>query len=266
MKKNIILLSILFIVFLLSCKTDQDQQAPTIEYLSVSPSFSSDSICGEYRENSVIKIYIGDSLKLGLKFSDNEGLSQYKIDIHDDFDCHDHKAVTLNPWQFLEIIDLIGKEVIVNKIIPIPSSISAGNYHFQVMLLDANGNEAGTTEAYTLKVINPDDSIAPVLNMANPSSTNTSVNRGQAINFSGTVSDNLPLTGGKLELVYFTTSGLKVSAQSIDFDVNTGNNYNFNINYTVPNSLSVGNYIFELRVFDGAGNSSYGPEINVQLN
>jgi hypothetical protein len=102
--------------------------------------------------------------------------------------------------------------------------------------------------------------------MANPSSTSTSVNRGQAINFSGTVSDNLPLTGGKLELVYFTTSGLKVSAQSINFDVNNGNNYNFNINYTVPNSLSVGNYIFELRVFDGAGNSSYGPEINVQLN
>lgn len=266
MKTNIYLLSILLSALLFSCKTEQDRQAPTIEYLSVSPNFGSDSICGEFRENSVIRIYIGDSLKLGLKFSDNQGLSQYKIDIHDDFDCHDHKAVTLNPWQFLEISDLSGKEVILNKSIPIPSNISAGNYHFQIMLLDASGNEAGTTEAYTLKVINPNDSVAPVLSMTNPVTVNIGANRGQAIVFSGTVNDNLPLLGGKLELVYFTPSGLKVSAQKIDFDNNIGSNYNFNINYIVPNSLSVGNYIFELRVFDGAGNSVYGPEINVQLN
>jgi hypothetical protein len=266
MKKNIYLLFILFSVLLFSCKTDQDQEAPNIEYLSVSPNFGSDSICGEFRENSVIRIYIGDSLKLGLKFSDNEGLSQYKIDIHDDFDCHDHKAVTLNPWQFLEISDISGKELVLNKNIPIPSNISAGNYHFQVMLLDASGNEAGTTEAYTLKIINPSDSLPPVLSMTNPGTNNISANRGQSINFSGIVSDNLPLTGGKIELVYFTPSGLKVSAQKIDFDANTGSNYNFNINYLVPNSLPVGNYIFEIRVFDGAGNSVYGPEVNVQLN
>jgi hypothetical protein len=266
MKKYLFLFTVLLSVLMFSCKTDQDQQAPLIEYLSVSPNFSSDSICGEFRENSVIRIYIGDSLKLGLGFSDDMGLSQYKIDIHNDFDCHDHKAILLNPWQFLEIIDLQGKEAFVNKSIPIPSNISAGNYHFQVMLLDESGNEAGTTESYTLKIVNPDDSIVPVLNMVNPNSSSVTANRGQVVNFSGTMSDNLPLDGGKLELVYFTTSGLKVVAQTINFDASMGSSYNFNINYSIPNSLSVGNYIFELRAFDGAGNSSYGPEIEVQLN
>jgi hypothetical protein len=135
MKSIILISSAILVAFLtISCNSDSDKQSPVIELLSVSPQLESALICGEMEINNVISLNSNDSLKLSLKLSDNKGLSQLKIDIHENFDCHGHKAVS--PWQVLNLIDLSGTEQILNLSIPIPSTASAGVYHFQIRLFD----------------------------------------------------------------------------------------------------------------------------------
>jgi hypothetical protein len=259
-------LGLIIVLFFNSCDTAKDNESPVLELLSVSPTLGSDSICGTLEPNNVIRLFSGDTLKLDMLMSDNEGLSQYKIDIHENFDCHGHKAASVNPWQVLEIIDLNGKSQNISKSIIVPDNATAGIYHFQIRLLDLSGNETGGTEAYSIILKNNLDTVKPNLTIDPTNQFPLNLNAGQNLTISGNVSDNLALDGGKLELVYFTLSGNRVLANEIRFDSTFGTNYNYQLNFTIPPTLPAGNYTFQLRLFDGVGNNVFSRDLIVNLN
>jgi hypothetical protein len=259
------LILVLFLSFL-ACKTNPDTEAPIIQLLSISPSLSTDTICGELEPNNVIYLHSGQNLVLSLKFSDNEGLSQYKIDIHENFDCHGHRGPTVNPWQVLQLTDMSGLTVQENITLTVPNDVTAGNYDFQIKCLDLSGNEAGATEAYSIVIRNSLDTIPPEARIDVPSQSSITKNPGDLLTISGTALDNELLDGGRLELVYFTPSGNRIVAEIFQFNSAHGNTYNYQFNYTLPNTLTSGNYDFEVRIFDAVGNSFFTPELRVQIN
>lgn len=249
-----------------SCRPDPDTEAPVIELLSISPNLVTDTICGTVEPNNVIRLRSGQNLQLQLRFSDNEGLSQYKIDIHENFDCHGHRGPTVNPWQVLQLIDIEGMELTETKTLTVPNDVTAGVYHFQIRCLDLSGNEAGGTEAYSILVTNVLDTVPPEARIDTPSQSLVTKNTGDLLTVAGAALDNELLDGGRLELVYFTPSGNRVIAQTLAFNASHGNNYNYQFDYTLPNTLVAGDYSFEVRVYDAVGNSFFTPEFTLRLN
>jgi hypothetical protein len=265
MKSKILIPSAILVAFLaISCNTESDNQSPVIELLSVSPQLESALICGEMETNNVISLNSNDSLKLSLKLSDNKGLSQLKIDIHENFDCHGHKAVS--PWQVLNLIDLSGTEQLLNLSIPVPATASAGVYHFQIRLLDESGNEAGGTQAYSIRLLNSADTIAPSATINLPIADTISLTRGDILSFQVQAEDNNDLSSGRAELIYFTESGNKIKADTYTFEPGLGAIRIFNLEYQMPTTLTRGSYEFFVRVFDAYGNSFDTASKLVQLN
>lgn len=85
----------------------------------------------------------GSAMSFKAVFKDNEDLSQYKIDIHDDIDNHGHnKTDSTVTWSEMLIGDLTGQEQTVTRSISIPVDAKTGPYHFLVKCTDAAGNEA----------------------------------------------------------------------------------------------------------------------------
>jgi len=256
----------LSLFFLQACEpSETDLRAPILNVYNISPQAVSDSICGQLEPNNVIHLRTDDSLKLTLGLIDNEELSQLKVDIHANFDCHGHRSPNLESWSVLELIDLSGSEQNLELSYVPPTDAWAGNYHFQLRLLDAAGNETGGSSAYSLVLISSQDSIAPEIRLNSPQGS-TSANRGSQIFFEGQALDNLDLDGGKLELRYESLSGNIQLAQEIEIPINTGTTYNFNWSYTIPNTLSTGNYRYFLRIIDAVGNTTESSSVDIQLN
>jgi hypothetical protein len=83
----------------------------------------------------------GNEIEFHAVFTDNKELAEYKIDIHDNFDGHQHN-VQSQAWQEVIIGELSGKEETVKRNIVIPSSATPGPYHFDVKCIDKAGNES----------------------------------------------------------------------------------------------------------------------------
>src|SRR5690606_19638314 len=62
------------VVMFSACSKDEDTEKPVIVAATIDDEF----------------IAAGDELHIDLEITDNEGLKEYKIDIHDDFDGHTH--------------------------------------------------------------------------------------------------------------------------------------------------------------------------------
>lgn len=82
----------------------------------------------------------GNTIDLKGKITDNEALSQVKIDMHSG-DGHIHKS-TKSIFDFEEIIDIEGKEYALSLPINIPVDADTGLYHLIIEVTDAEGNEA----------------------------------------------------------------------------------------------------------------------------
>lgn len=252
--------------FLQACQpAETDLNAPILNIYSFSPNRVSDTICGQLEPDNVIHLRTGDTLKMNLNLIDNEELAQLKVDIHANFDCHGHRSPTLDSWSVLDLIDLSGSEQDLELFYVPPTDAWAGNYHFQLRLLDASGNETGGSTAYSIKLISSQDSIAPEIRLNSPQSS-LIANRGSQIFFEGEALDNMDLTGGKLELRYESPSGNIQLAQDLALTAGSGTNYNFNWPYTIPNSLAAGNYRYFLRIIDAVGNTTESSSVDIQLN
>ena len=114
---------------------------PTIKVVSKNIVTVSEYLCNAKFDN-VLKVNTGTNLNIRFRFEGANELSQYKIDVHNNFDCHSHgKMAALNPWKVLKITELFGKEVEVNETLIVPPDASIGNYHLTIQLLDELGNE-----------------------------------------------------------------------------------------------------------------------------
>lgn len=101
----------------------------------------------EPAEGDTLKIGNTNGVHLEMELSDNEMLSSYKVDIHNDFDGHTHskslKADETTVFSFQKSWDVSGKRntTIHHHEIVIPANATPGNYHLMVYCTDAAGNE-----------------------------------------------------------------------------------------------------------------------------
>ncbi len=250
-----------------SC-TEPDTTSPLIEVLSLSPEPAAGLVCGE-SEGNVITLNSANTLEITFRLTDDEELSQYKIDLHNNFDCHGHSGKTeTTDWFLVSIEDVAGSDQTVTRELAVPTDVTTGLYHFNIQATDAAGNNAESI-FYSLNVINADDTEAPVLSTTTPVNSSFSVQKGTSVSFEGTLSDNNPLgsgTNGRLELRYWSTSNQTVNTLYEEaLDGGIGSTYNFSFDADVPATVADGTYIFELRAFDAVNNPSNTVQFTVEI-
>ncbi len=283
MKVNIkyIVPFIFFIVY--GCANENiDLIPPSIEILSYNPMPVDDDICSS-QEPVVFQLIGGGELSFDAVFSDNEALTQYKIDIHNNFDCHGHgggvaPSVTIPTvdnqtldWTVLDIHDISGQSASVFKTLDVPQNVTAGNYHFHLQVIDEAGNDSPFTNFHSLKIKNPLDDVSPQISVQQPSSSNFSVNKGEAIRFIGQVSDNRSLSDGGNGVLYLAYTDLSsgntfTTDQAFPFDENINTLYDFDFEYIVPQTLTSGSYRFSLGANDGVRNVAPFVFFEVEVN
>src|SRR5690554_4379992 len=95
------------ITTLFACKEEENvsgqNKVPTIHIINQSVPTESEYLCDALFDN-VLKLTTGDTLKFLFEFQSENPLSQYKIDIHNNFDCHSH-GKSLD-WSVLKVVDL----------------------------------------------------------------------------------------------------------------------------------------------------------------
>ncbi|MFT6210618.1 MAG: hypothetical protein ACJATE_001239 [Bacteroidia bacterium] len=265
---RLILVTFLAATLLQSC-TEPDTTSPLIDVFELTPIASSGLVCGEI-ENNVVLINSNDTLEGQIRLTDDSELSQYKLDLHNNFDCHGHAGkVETTDWYVLEIEDVGGSEQIVTFNLSVPMNVTTGNYHFSIQATDESGNSAESI-IFSLQVTNSSDSETPVLAVNSPSAATFSALKGDQISFEGTVTDNIPLgtgSNGKLELRYWEISNQTISTlYELDFESSTGALVYFDFDATVPITTSDGTYIFEVRSFDATNNPSNIVQFTVEID
>lgn len=102
-------------------------------------------------EGAVIKIGDPHGVHFEMYVKDNLMLKSYKIEIHNNFDHHEHTQSLRHgdeekgePFFFTRTYDLSGhKEAHIHQHdIKIPAGVAEGDYHLMVYVLDNAGNEA----------------------------------------------------------------------------------------------------------------------------
>lgn len=235
-------LMVLGLVFLLgACKKGDDQkdlERPVITLQSP----GDDTIRG------------GESLLIQGIITDNEALSQVKIEIHDDFDGHSHgKKAGAPAFVWDTIMTLAGKESTLNFPLPVPEDIASGQYHFQMQALDASGNEAEFV-VRSLYLKNAFDTLAPeIANFTTtPSAQNDiiTVKSGTTLTIMGTLSDNMGLEAFELKIIRNSNEEIVY-----DFDEEiSGTSFNLNKLIAIETQWGTGEFTLELIVKDEKGN------------
>lgn len=251
----------LSLLWLSACSSDSDVEKPDTEIPKIvletsNPGYGTDDICG-LPETHVFPLLSEQTLKLELAFSDDVELSQYKIDIHHNFDCHTHgrvKEVGV-PWFVARIEKLEGKRQRIVEELAVPANVTAGNYHLLVYCLDKVGNEAEPL-VFSMKIKNRNDAEAPVLTVTQPSSSGVTVKKGSSINFAGSVTDNSDLTDGRIEIFYYDPSNTLFTVNQYFFPEETEKEYMFNIPYAIETTSATGLHQYHIKVYDRYNNPS----------
>ncbi|GAB5556263.1 MAG: hypothetical protein SchgKO_04760 [Schleiferiaceae bacterium] len=123
-------IGLLLLLFLFSCENEIDTTPPYFTTVTVN------SIEGDVTESAPgtlgIRVYCGDDTRLG----------QLQIEIHSNFDGHDHGKVQATPFYYSQVVNLSGTNQNVNKVVNIPANAASGPYHMNFRLSDHSGNQA----------------------------------------------------------------------------------------------------------------------------
>lgn len=98
----------------------------------------------------------GETITIQATFTDNIELDSYKIDIHDNFDGHDHDHkkstnseepfIFSGSWDFekgLKSATITNTEIVIPELID-GEEVAHGEYHLMIYCADAAGNENNT--------------------------------------------------------------------------------------------------------------------------
>lgn len=269
-----IALAFLLIFIGQSCQKEVDTEPPKIVLGDFSHPMQVINICGSDEPNS-FRMTGGEIFSFTAELKDNEQLSQLKIDIHNNFDCHGHGG-SLAPgfstpnvngktdtWNLQKIETISGSKLIREFNLAVPQNVTSGDYHFGIQVLDKSGNEQENRTFYSLKVKNPFDTIPPVLENIEivGVSDNNIIKRGSAVRMIGKVRDNRNLAEGGNGVVFINyrdnASGNNFATNSYYvFKLQDGAEKDFDLSFTIPLTLPEGSYTFFLTAFDGVRNSS----------
>ena len=228
---------------------------PVIEIVSVKPSVGESMVCGSL-DIRTVSLSSGSVFQLDFNLKAREGLSQYKIDLHHNFDCHTHRVAARAgaPWKVLKIIDLVGHQQLIKESLLVPTDAIAGNYHFMLLCIDKQGNESPFV-SYTLKVSNSVDTDLPTISMTSPAGDYIVWSKTEKIDIKLNIKDNKPLEDGRVELSYLDPKGAEFTVDQTYFDALVGSdtNYQYQFSFSEFNS-PLGKYIFLAKVYDQVGN------------
>jgi hypothetical protein len=270
MKKQLLWLTLPVLIFSACDGEGIDLTPPSMTFLSLEPQPRAAEICGVV-EDTVFHLKGGEELAFEVLFQDDQALSQYKIDIHHNFDCHGHGGGTPGfsipnvvnqtaDWTVLEIVNLAGSEQQVSRVLRAPENVTAGAYHFQLQVIDEAGNDNPFANFYSIKVLNPRDTIAPQIAVAQPSQASFAVAKGNTVRFTGEVTDNYSLSEGGNGVLFLTYTDLNSGNTFIGsgavspFESNVEKSFAFDFEFTVPTTLRTGDFRFSLRAHDGVRN------------
>lgn len=251
-------------------KATVDTTPPTMQVVEYIPTPIEENICGT-TESNVFVLEGGEQLSFDAIFQDDIALSQYKVDIHNNFDCHGHGGGSApsvavpnvqnqtTDWTVLEIQDITGTTAPVVNTLNVPENVTAGNYHFHVQVIDESGNDSPFSNFFSLKVTNPIDKEIPEIIIQEPSDSELTVKKGDNINFKGQVTDNLSLSDGGNGILYLAYTDLSsgntfTTDKVFAFDENVNANFDFDFDFTIPATLVTGAYRFSLGANDGVRN------------
>ncbi|WP_207436021.1 DUF4625 domain-containing protein [Sabulibacter ruber] len=264
--KKLLPLSLLFALFFSACgdeDTEQekpDTENPVISLLQSSPNYGKGTVCSQ-AETHVFPVSTGGKLTLHLQLTDDVNLSQYKIDVHNNFDCHGHRSGLRRgtPWFMVRIKEATGKDFKAIEELEVPSDATPGNYHLLLYATDKAGTEA-TPLVYSIQVTDPTDNTAPQMTLTSPTAAATTLKRGSTLSFTGTATDNYSLAEGKVEISYTDPANTPFTVVQEFFPASTGTQADFSVPFTFASYMPTGEYNFLVEVFDGRNNS-----VNKQL-
>jgi len=252
----------------LGCKQEVDVEPPTAELILFDPVPREGLICGA-TQPQVFFLASGQSLQFEWIFRDNEALSQYKVDIHHNFDCHGHARSETEDWSVFEVVDISGTEQRVSRTLDVPENVTAGAYHFHVQVIDEAGNESPFSQFYDVRLVNTIDTVAPQLAVSFPEENELSVAREQELRFVGSVRDNYSLgeggNGGLVLTYQGVNSGNLFEATRIEWPQGQGDRAEFDFSFAIPRTLVPGPYEFVLSAFDGVNNESSRKRYRVEI-
>lgn len=243
---------------------ETDTVTPDIEVLSSTPAPQPFMVCG-IMEDGVYVVRSNETLTMEVRFSDNEALSQYKLDIHNAFDCHGHVRMAAPQdeaieWIILEVEDISGTEHMQTLELTPPANPAAGLYHFHIQVIDKEGNQSPFSGLFNLVLVNAADEEAPTLNVIAPNPMPATLTRGSSLSISGELVDNMPLGEGgygQIELAYVRqATGNEYTGEIFEFESNAGSTENFTINWNVPNAVQPGPYTLLLKATDAVNNAT----------
>lgn len=261
----------LLLFTVLSCgDTEVDITPPMVESMTFNPEPEAAEICGSI-EPEVFLLTGGEQLTFDALFTDNEALSQIKVDIHHNFDCHGHgggaapSLVVPNvnnqteDWTVLTIDDITGTSWNAEQILNVPENVTAGNYHFHIQVIDEAGNDSPFSNFLSLKIKNPLDSTAPGIAVDLPAGKSFSAAKGESVQFAGQVTDDRSLSEGGNGVLYLAYTDLSsgntfTTDQAFAFDENVETTFDFDFEFTIPQTLTTGSYRFSLGANDGVRN------------
>lgn len=153
MKKLLSILALIGIIFYSCDKTEEvDGIYPEIDL----------SFDGAFPQNCDT-VYRGQSFTVVAKLSDNKELGSYSIDLHHNFDHHNHSTeieacamgedqTAVNPFLYIQSfsVDAGLAEYTTNLEIDIPDDVDTGDYHFMIRVTDKEGWQ--TLKALSLKI------------------------------------------------------------------------------------------------------------------
>ena|SRR5690606_1911963 len=151
MKK--ILLFIMVLTVFVGCKKEEIDNTPP----EIDASFASFPLqCDEIKR--------GESFTFKARFTDDIELGSFGLDVHNNFDHHNHSTevdvcdldpikIPLNPYVLLENYEIPKglKMYEANVSIAVPEDIDTGNYHFMIKVTDKTGWQ--TLKGLSVKIV-----------------------------------------------------------------------------------------------------------------
>lgn|GEM_PF-1008439 len=239
------------------CKADKNDSIkvhhPKIYVLEQSVESDTAVVCNEEVYN-VLSLLSGDTLKLTMRFTGAYQLSQYKIEIHNNFDCHGHKGTAV-PWEYQKIRNLNTTDTILTETFAVPKDVATGYYHLTIRTLDIAGTESETTE-FTLSVNNASDLDSPTITMINPIEDSTTIFTGGLLNIQFDVSDNQFLEKGYYTIHWTDANGVKQQLDRKEFPIPTNHRTQVEFPYAIPLNAAKGWTRFDILVADATHNTS----------
>lgn len=257
-----------FYLLLIGCVKEGsvDRDPPTFEVVTFSPEPLEGFICGSL-EQVIFMVDDNDTIRIEIEFYDEGGLSEAKIDIHNNFDCHGHRSQTQD-WFLQEVIPLSGVKVVKEISLPVPQNATSGNYHFGLLVSDESGNVTDQSFFYTIQIKNSADTIAPTIELLAPSNNEISIARGETLPIIVELRDDKILSvGGNAGILLLSrrSEGGNVMTQ-LDISFNDVNNnvQRFVSSFTIPMIWVRDQYDLIFLGYDGVRNESN--EIRIKLN